>query len=102
VRLLRLNPSILLYNKKYSNNTMDEQEDSKVIRIGSFSGFWGDDGCSGATQLLYGNPDINYLVGDYLAEVTMGILARSKNKVRRTFFLSISPLTTIHASQNTK
>lgn len=48
--------------------------------IGCFSGFWGDSLLS-AQQLLNGNGYncINFLVGDYLAEVTMGILSRNRN-----------------------
>jgi hypothetical protein len=46
------------------------------LRIGCFSGFWGDS-ASGAFQLVQLG-QIHYLVGDYLSEVTMGILAKSK------------------------
>ena len=49
------------------------------IRIGCFSGFWGDS-CSFASQQLVNKGNINFLVGDYLAEVTMSILAAMKNK----------------------
>ena len=52
----------------------------KPLRIGCFSGFWGDSSL-GAGQLVKDN--IDFLVGDYLAEVTMGILARQR--VRRIF-----------------
>jgi hypothetical protein len=46
------------------------------INIGCFSGFWGDSS-RGFGQLMQGE-GIDYLVGDYLSEVTMGILARQK------------------------
>jgi hypothetical protein len=49
----------------------------KTIRIGGASGAWGDS--PGAfTQLL--NAGVDYLMMDYLAEVTMSLLARAKMK----------------------
>lgn len=50
----------------------------KTVRVGCASGFWGDTR-EGARQLVE-RGDINYLVFDYLAEITMALLARIKAK----------------------
>lgn len=50
----------------------------KKIRIGGASGYWGDSAY--ATQQLLSKGDVDYLVYDYLAEVTMSLLANAKSK----------------------
>lgn len=49
----------------------------KVIRIGGASGAWGDSPMA-IGQLL--TDDVQYLMMDYLAEVTMSLLARARQK----------------------
>jgi hypothetical protein len=50
----------------------------KCIRIGGASGYWGD--WALATPQLLASGQVDYLVYDYLAEITMSILARARAK----------------------
>jgi Acyclic terpene utilisation family protein AtuA len=51
---------------------------NKVLRIGGASGFWGD--AARATPQLLNVPGLDYIVYDYLAEITMSIMARARAK----------------------
>ncbi|MFX0091128.1 MAG: acyclic terpene utilization AtuA family protein [Candidatus Hodarchaeota archaeon] len=58
----------------------------KSVRIGCSSGFWGDS-LMGAAQLVR-HGDIDYMVGEYLAEITMSLLVRAKMKVSSVGFVT--------------
>ena len=51
----------------------------QVIKIGNAQGFWGDR-VDAAAELVRAQPDLDYLTLDYLAEVSMSILARQRER----------------------
>src|SRR5437867_4175699 len=50
-----------------------------VLRIGNAQGFWGDDSTA-AARLAAQVPELDWLTLDYLAEVSMSILARQRQQ----------------------
>lgn len=50
----------------------------KIVRIGGGAGFWGDS-AEGPRQLV-ASGEIDYLMLDYLAEITMSLMARARAK----------------------
>ena len=80
-------------------------KEKRSIRIGCASGFWGD--TSTAAKQLVEKGKIDYLVFDFLAEVTMSILARAKMKDSKMgyaadFINQISPLIKTIKDKNIK
>lgn len=51
---------------------------ARSIRIGGAAGFWGES--ASATAQLLGDPGLDVLIYDYLAEITLSIMARARAK----------------------
>jgi hypothetical protein len=54
------------------------QEEKNVTKIGCWAAFWGD--TRSAVPQLLREKELDYLVADYLAEITMALLARARAK----------------------
>ena len=52
---------------------------SRPVRIGNAHGFWGDR-IEAATEMLAAEPDLDYITLDFLAEVSMSILALQRSR----------------------
>lgn len=58
---------------------------SSIVRIGNAQAFWGDRG-DAAAEMLLREPDLDFLTMDYLAEVSMSILALQRERDPRAGF----------------
>jgi len=58
---------------------------NRIIRVGNAQAFWGDRP-QAAAELLALRPDLDFLTMDYLAEVTMSILAQQRERDPSTGF----------------
>ena len=63
--------------RSFSSETPQDQ--SRTVKLACASGFWGDTPTAPA-QLVHGVPGLQYLVFDYLSEVTMSLLAATAAK----------------------
>ncbi|KAI9305913.1 hypothetical protein BJ944DRAFT_160863 [Cunninghamella echinulata] len=59
---------------------MSNKSPQRPIRIGCYSAFWGDSVAAAAQLVKHEGANLDYLVADYLAEITMGILAARRQR----------------------
>ena len=52
---------------------------ARPVRIGNAHGFWGDR-IEAAAEMLAAEPDLDYITLDFLAEVSMSILALQRSR----------------------
>ncbi|KAI9488492.1 hypothetical protein BDB00DRAFT_847896 [Zychaea mexicana] len=53
---------------------------AKPVRIGCYSAYWGDSPAAAIQLVKHEGANLDYLVADYLAEITMGILAARRKR----------------------
>lgn len=57
----------------------------ELVKIGCWAAFWGD--TERAMDQILGVPDLDYIVSDYLAEITMALLSRGRAKDPQSGFV---------------
>lgn len=77
-RLARLWTPQICSNNHATQRFYSKRSSSEKVRIGCASGFWGDTATS-VPQLVYGG-HLDFLVFDYLSEITMSLLTAAKTK----------------------
>ncbi|XP_026178253.1 uncharacterized protein LOC113139333 [Mastacembelus armatus] len=75
---LHFSSSSSRHQNKTSSRCYTSSAKTKPVRIGCASGFWGDTATS-VPQLVYGGK-LDFLVFDYLSEITMSLLTAAKAK----------------------
>lgn len=75
---LRNLKSVVRETKQFNHHYQGNGKYPKTVRIGCGSGFWGDS--SVAAQQLIHHGRIDFLVFDYLSEITMSLLTAAKQK----------------------
>src|ERR1700744_3469719 len=76
-----------------------------TVRFGAWAAFWGD--TPRAARQVLRTDDLDYLVSDYLAEITMALLARARAKDPETGYVpdvvaSLKPILADLAQRGTK